>query len=214
MQINQMDEEFQPAAVYTIQDLETLKVVADPLRGQILESLVLQPLTVKEVATRLGLAASKLYYHINLLEKHNLIQVVATRIVSGIIEKQYRATAVSFDLEEDLLSFATDSGKENLHTVITATIDTTREDLLRSLQARHFELEQGADPHPRRVILARELSRISEAQAAEFLDRLESALKEFDAADQADAQSADLQTYSLTIAFYPSFYFQNNEESS
>lgn len=209
-----MGEDFQPAELFIVKDLETLKVVADSLRAQILEVLVLEPLTVKELAARLGLSSSKLYYHINMLEKHELIKVVSTRVVSGIIEKQYRATAVCLELDQDLLSFATDSGKENLNTVVTATIDTTRDDLLRSFQARHFELEQGANPQPRRVIVARELSRISEAQAAEFLDRLEKLLKEFTAADQAaPGADANLQTYGLTIAFYPSFYFRNEENS-
>lgn len=71
-----------------IEDAETLRVLADPLRLRIRE-LMVRPCTVKQVAAVLGIAPTKLYYHINLLEKHKLIVVVAARVVSGIIEKQY-----------------------------------------------------------------------------------------------------------------------------
>ena len=49
--------------VFVINDLETLKVVADPVRNQIMEVLEKKPQNVKEVAEKLGLAPSKLYYH-------------------------------------------------------------------------------------------------------------------------------------------------------
>ena len=75
-----------------ITDLESLKVLADPLRLSILEYLM-KPSTVKRIAEKLGKPPTKLYYHFNLLEQHGLIQLVDTRVVSGIIEKHYQATA-------------------------------------------------------------------------------------------------------------------------
>ena len=73
-------KDFQPAPVITISDLDTLKVVSDPFRVQILEVLVHEPQTVNQVAEKMGLAPSKLYYHFNMLEKHGLIQVVDTTL--------------------------------------------------------------------------------------------------------------------------------------
>ncbi|MGB7093974.1 MAG: winged helix-turn-helix domain-containing protein, partial [Anaerolineales bacterium] len=67
-------EEFKPAPVMMVKDLETLKILADPLRNQILEILAPEKLTINQMAEKLGLAPSKLYYHINLLEKYGLIQ--------------------------------------------------------------------------------------------------------------------------------------------
>lgn len=196
--------------IFIIRDLDTLKVIADPLRTQILEVLILQPLTVKQVAEKLGLAASKLYYHVNLMEKHGLIRVVDTRVVSGIIEKTYRAAATNLDIDPSLLAFTTDAGKDNINTVLVATIDTTRDDILRSLQARYFELEQGAGQRSRRVVVTRQLSRIPDERADEFAARLDALLKEFNA---ADTDSPDLQTYALTVAFYPSFYFRDSGQT-
>ena len=67
-----------------IDNLETLKVLADQLRKRIMEQFD-EPSTVKEVARKLGTSPSKLYYHVNLLEEHGLLKVTDTRIVSGII---------------------------------------------------------------------------------------------------------------------------------
>lgn len=95
------------------------------------------------------------------------------------------------------------------NTLLTATIDTTREDILRSLQARYLDLEQGAAQHPRRVVVTRQVSRIPEERAQAFQERLVALLEEFKAADVA---SDDLQTYAFTVAFYPSFYFHHTDE--
>lgn len=199
-----MTEEFKPKPLFTIADLETLKVVADPLRTQILELLTVEPLTVKQVAERLGLTASKLYYHVNMLEKHGLIRVVSTRVIANVIEKQYRAEAVDYDVAPALLSFSSESGQANINTLVQVTIDATRDDILRSFQARAFDLEQGAPEQPRHVVISRQLCRISDDQAEEFRDRLQALMREFSA---ADAPGSAAQTHALTIAFYPSFYF-------
>lgn len=207
-------KEFSPEKTLIIRDLETLRVVADPLRAQILEVLNLEPLTVKQVAEKLGLATSKLYYHINLMEKHGLIKVVDTRIVSGIIEKHYRAAAADLDIDPSLLSFSTDEGKENINTLMTATIDATREDILRSLQARIFDLEQGAAEYPRRVVITRQLSRLPEKRADEFHGRLRALMQEFEQAEKDAPADEALHPYALTIAFYPSFYFREASDAN
>lgn len=200
---------------FIIHDLETLKVVADPLRSQILEILIHQPATVKQIAEKLGLTPSNLYYHINQLEKYKLIIVVETRMVANMLEKLYRATAANLDIDPELLNFATDTGKETIHTVLTSTIDTTREDILRSLQARYFVLDQGAKEHPRRFILTRLVSRMEESRIEEFQSRLDALIHDFSAADNKDQSRDDGHpAYAFTVAFYPTFYFPEPEKET
>ncbi|MCP4420888.1 MAG: helix-turn-helix transcriptional regulator, partial [Chloroflexi bacterium] len=67
------------AEEYIIRDLETLKAISHPLRIQLLK-LIKQPKTVKEIASSLEMPPTKLYYHINLLEKNGIIRVVETQI--------------------------------------------------------------------------------------------------------------------------------------
>jgi len=72
-------------AEFVITSLETLKVFSDPLRQQIIETLLDGPRTVKQIAAELNIPPNKLYYHVNLLEAHSLIQVTDTRIVLSLI---------------------------------------------------------------------------------------------------------------------------------
>ncbi|NJN80699.1 MAG: helix-turn-helix transcriptional regulator [Anaerolineales bacterium] len=190
---------------YHVSDLETLRAIADPLRVQILELMEGQTLTVKQVAEKLGLAPSKLYYHFGALEKLGLIEVSETRMVANMLEKTYKSIAETLDIDPSLFKFSKEGDNESINILLASTIDATREDLLRSLQARQFQLEQGADEQPRRMIVNRVISHVSEKRIAEFQDRLIKLIKEFEAVDKS-SKSTD-QPYALSVAFYPSFYF-------
>ena len=205
-----MMEKFKPAPVLMVKDLETLKILADPLRNQILEMLAPGKLTVNQIAEKLGLTPSKLYYHINLLEKHGLIQEVDSIIKANIIEKVYWITAYECKMDENLCNFSTPIGQQSTMTSMVAPIDTTREDILRSLEARATALEQGAEPHPRDVIVRREVQNMSDEIADQFVDRLNEILKDFKNYE-GDESDQDTHTRALTIAFYPSFYYFPNE---
>ena len=194
---------------FIIEDRETLKVMVDPLRSQILEILLNTPHTIKQTAGKLGLAASKLYYHFNQLEKHGLIEVVETRMVANLEEKCYQAVATDFELAPGLITTSTEEGKEVANELFVSTIEATRDDLLRSLQARYFQLDHGAPEHPRRVVLNRLVSRIPESQAQEFQQRLCALLEEFEAADNAEG-AGETFPYAFMAALYPSFYFEED----
>lgn len=190
---------------FHVSNLETLRAIADPLRVQVMELLEGQALTVKQVAEKLGLAPSKLYYHFGALEKLGLIEVAETRMVANMLEKTYRSAADILDVDPALFKFNKGGDNEPINILLSSTIDATREDLLRSMQARQFQLEQGAEETPRRVIINRVVSSVSEKRIAEFQDRLIKLIQEFEAEDKT-SKPAD-QPYALTVAFYPSFYF-------
>jgi DNA-binding transcriptional ArsR family regulator len=198
---------------FTIRDYDTLKAIADPLRAQIVELLIHDPLPVGQVAQRLGLAPSKLYYHFGLLEKIGLITVVETRMVANIAEKIYRATGSHITIDPSLLNFHTDEGKETINTLMISTLDTTRDDILRSLQARYAMLDEGSQRHPRAVNVSRMLSRMSDERAQEFHQRIVGLMNEFDEADAGPAAPGEPApiTFALTVAFYPSFYFREDD---
>ena len=191
---------------FIIRDLETLKVIADPIRNQILEVLQFTPQNTKEVADKLGLAPSKLYYHFNMLEKNGLIKVVETRQISNLIEKYYLAVAIYFMVDSSLLNFESSEGKENMYTLVESAIDTTREDFMRSLHARSLQIEQGLAGRKRTVVLTRNLSNLSDEKADAFFKRMTELVEEFVDADTRDPND---QTYAITVAMYPSIYFRD-----
>lgn len=205
-------EEFTPIKSYTIPDLETLRTLSDPLRMQIYENVLDEPSSVRQIAERLGLASSRLYYHINLLEKFGLIRVVETRMVANMVEKIYRAIAYELELAPGLLNFNVEENRETLTNMMVNHLDITREDILRSLQARQMAVEQGADLRPRTMMVNRLLSTIPDDLADEFTRRLQALIKEFGEKDHPRGEG--VQTYALTVAFYPSFYYpeQNKTE--
>lgn len=209
-----MIEKFTPAPVLFIKDLETLKILADPLRNQILEVLAPEKLTVNQIAEKLGLSPSKLYYHIKQLEQHGLIREVDSTIKANIIEKVYWITAFECKMDKDLCSFSTTEGQQSIITSMIAPIETTREDLQRSLEARALAIEQGAKEHPRTVLIYRELRNVSDQKATEFIACLKAVIDDFEE-HESEERGDDVHTRALTVAFYPSFYYEqpdNREE--
>ena len=193
---------------FRITDLETLRAISDPLRVQIVELLLGQNLTVKQVAEKLGLAPSKLYYHFTTLEKLGLIEVAETRMVSNMVEKIFTSGADALDVDPAIFRFSREGDNEPFTAAIASIVDATREDIVRSLQARQFQLEQGAPEKSRRFIINRVISRIPEARVEEFQERLVQMLKEFETENDTSVRGSRHQPYALTVAFYPSFYFE------
>ena len=202
--------EFKPAPVMMVHDLETLKILADPLRNQILEILAPEKLTINQMAEKLGLAPSKLYYHINLLEKFGLIQEVEAIVKANIIEKVYWISAYECKMDHDLCNFSTPEGQESVMTAMVAPIESTREDMLRSLEARATALDQGAEEHPRKVVIYREVRNMSDQTADQFAERIKTVLEDFENFE-GDEEGEDAHMRALTVAYYPSFYYDPND---
>ncbi len=204
----------QPDDTLFIRDLETLRVMVDPLRGMILELLVQTPQTIKEAAEKLGATPNKLYYHFGLLEKHGLIRVAETRQVAHLLEKVYCASARAIQVDPALVSITTPEGRTGMREALLPLLDQTREDLLRSFQIRSakFAAPTGAAepetaPALRRLLVSREISHLPPGREEEFLARLQALVEEFVAANQGRPDAAS-PSYALTVAFYPSFYYE------
>ncbi|HUP28330.1 MAG TPA: helix-turn-helix domain-containing protein [Chloroflexia bacterium] len=198
----------QPAEVFTVDTLETLKVLTDPLRLQICELLLHEPLTVKQLAAELDTPATKLYYHVNLLEEHRLIKVVSTRIVSGIIEKQYRVSAYRLDVDPSLFSQQLDGGEgTGLTTAVDSVFDSTKRDIKRSIRTGLID-PANSDPEHRTTMMLKNLTRLSRERAEEFARRLDALCKDFDDLTSTNAQD---NVYGLMIAFYPTHQHRPEE---
>jgi len=205
-----------PENTFIIRDLETLRIYADPIRVQIIEMLIDQPQTVREMAVKLGLSPSKLYYHINMLEKQGLILVTETRQVANLIEKQYAAAAPQIDIDPSLLVNGPAQENTGLGSMLQTTFDLTREDIIRSVQARQYELERGAQPKQREILLHRAQSYLTDEQATEYYQRLFALLDEYEAANQGleAAQRDGLQLFTLMLTWYPNFYYPDENTAT
>jgi DNA-binding transcriptional ArsR family regulator len=202
---------FQPAPVKIIEDLDSIKAISDPLRVQILEALSTKPRSINQVAERLGLAAGRLYYHFNILEKHGFIDVVETKTRGNILEKFYWVTAFDFRLDEAACQIAGPSHPRDAVSMLLQPLDVTRQDIIRSMEARSLALEQGEPKHPRNVKQYREVRCIPDDRAQEFLEKLNELTAEFETLEHEDESEAAVN-WALTLLFYPSFYYPKEED--
>ncbi len=194
-----MEEELQPAPHIYINNLESLRVVSDSFRMQLL-SLMGEPCTVKDLAKSLDIPPHKLYYHINMLEEHGFIRVTSTRMVSAILEKFYQITAYQFRTNPELLAIKNpDKGLEGLDFYLQSILDSTKNDVKKSAEAGLLDFSPDA-PRLRRLLAIRGILRYSPAKAEAFYARLEEILKEL----SADAESTeDSAAYEFTALFFP-----------
>lgn len=203
-----------PDPIFYINDLDTLRVLTDPLRLQILEVLSQEPQTVNQVASKLGLSGSRLYYHFNMLEEHGLIKVVETRTVNNIIEKVFWVTAEEIEIDKEMLSFSAESGQDNIIQVMQSTVEALREDLIRSLQARKYHLAMGAEPNPREIVMINLQKKLKDETYRKFLKRLKALIKEFDDLEEEKGKGKDINMFNLSCYLYPSFYYDQEDEDN
>jgi len=147
-----------------VSDAPTLKALADPTRLQILMALGEGPKTVKDVAASLGLGATRLYYHFKILEKAALIRVARKRMVSGIEERTYAATAQSWTPAPEATSTLIQSG------LIDALLEVVRAELELALGAQGREpLGEAGSPVP---IFSLTRLALSDADVVEVSNRI------------------------------------------
>ena len=195
-------EQIEIADEFIIEDLDTLKVLTDNLRVRILRAFGREPRTVKEIAERLDMPHTKLYYHVNLLEKYRIIKVVETRIVSGIIEKIYSVTAKSYRPGAGLLSAVAPSGQQTqIEAMFHSVMQAAQEDVRHSLAKGQASLGEQA-PLTQKVDIAYQTLYLTEAELAEFHREMEALLKRL--GRETPTPQPDQKAYNLFFLFFPS----------
>ncbi|MFD0867692.1 Helix-turn-helix domain [Chlamydia abortus] len=91
-----------------IDKFDQLKALSDPFRARIVMLLIENSYTGQQLAQQLEIPRSKIHYHLNELEKNELIRVNRTEVKNGIIQKFYRSVARGFFPSPDLLPHATE----------------------------------------------------------------------------------------------------------
>lgn len=198
--------------ILRISDLDTLKIVIDPLRLQILEVLDPAPQTINYVAERLGLASSRLYYHFNQLESHGLIRVVETRMVNNIVEKIFWTTAEEMSVDKDLIKYSSEEGPEHLSRLINSMLDTIREDMFRSLEAMKFNKESHGEEEHSEFYMSKLQKRISNETYLEYREKLIVVLEEFGKLPEAVEDDPEAKVVNLASFLYPSHYYNQNKQ--
>ena len=83
---------------------QQFKAISDPIRSRILGIIQNQPATAKQIADLLGASPGAIGHHLHVLEAAGLAQVVARRLVRGIVANYYTRTAriFTYDLPREV----------------------------------------------------------------------------------------------------------------
>lgn len=158
----------EPVASRAVDDVESLRAMADPTRLAILYALMqpqrgeLPVRSAKELAAQLGGSQTKLYRHIRQLEAAGLIRVAATRMVSGIQEQRYQASQRDISFGDGFLREHADESDA----MMSATLATFRDGFFSA--ARDLD----AEPFRRRKMFHGSAT-VNVAKAAELRQRVD-----------------------------------------
>jgi DNA-binding transcriptional ArsR family regulator len=212
---------------YVVKDLETLKVLSDPLRMDILRLISFTNIrgkfaTVKDLAEELDMPATKLYYHINLLEKHGLILVGDTQIVSGIIEKRYQVVAEDISVHKHII--ATDDSSEDeqidqLLETLSSILDSAYLNLKKSLKTlnEQKQREKSADAEARKkfdLSFSNTEFFLTTRQAKELKRKLTELMEEYDSTSNRNIQKdAEGLNFGCTLILTPHYHRSINPDA-
>jgi DNA-binding transcriptional ArsR family regulator len=189
------------AAVYTLTDLEQVKLVSDPLRLRILEAFCREPRTTKQVASLLGEKPTRLYHHVDALSSAGLIRLTDTRQVRGTVEKYYRSVARAFRADPRI--FEPGGGGEEERRAV-ADMGTT---VLERTAAELRELvltDRGGTPEEDGIVGHVEVWG-SDAEVRAVRDRLAALVQDVTDKDctRVTKRRAGTRRFRLTIAYFP-----------
>src|SRR3954470_15070845 len=179
MSIDHPAPDYELADEVVVSSAQPLRAMADRLRSTILDLLLERAATVSELAAAVGRPKSTVAHHVNVLAGAGLLRVVRTRRVRAIDERYYGRTARMFyvglgrradgvPLPPDFNDFEV-AAKESV-----AAYDVGQ---LRAF-IRH--------------------ARIAEEQAAEFWDRVEQVIHDFDRLPRSGDTA-----YGFAVGLYP-----------
>ncbi|HET8630080.1 MAG TPA: winged helix-turn-helix domain-containing protein [Thermomicrobiales bacterium] len=161
-----------------------MAAIGDPTRSRILGVIQHQPATAKQIADRLRLAPGTVGHHLRVLEEAGLAQVVARRLVRGIVARYYTRTARIFD-------FHLPHEVEREISPSLEILDTARNELADALVVNESEdLSTAGFPH----------ARLSPERARAYLEHMQRLLDDF----VAEPVDPDGRVYGLCGAFFES----------
>ncbi|HLZ59567.1 MAG TPA: winged helix-turn-helix domain-containing protein [Ktedonosporobacter sp.] len=176
---------------------QQFKAMGDATRLNILALIQSYPATAKQIAAKLKVSPGTIGHHLQVLEEAGLVQIVARRLIHGIVAKYYTRTARVFVYDFPYeLEGAISSGL----TIMTEA----RDQLIASIEA-YTEDTSCRVSFPR--------ARLSRERAQLYQERLEALIDDF----LQETPDPDGLVYSLCTAYFkaaPHLQLSDTEEAS
>lgn len=184
-----------------VPEIEVIKALAAPVRLRILHSLERsgtggpRVMSAKELAEELGEPQTKLYRHLRVLESAGLIEVAATRLVSGILEQRYRAVQRDYHIGGGFGAAATAPVTES---AVSSVMRVWAENYFAAHRQGRIPSRQDPEkgPHPRSLLMLSDI-KVRADKAAELRRKLTEIADELTGPDDPDG----IEVYAL-LGFY------------
>ena len=174
---------------------QELRALAHPLRLRLLEEFAGAPRTTMQVAAAMGEPPTRLYHHVNALERAGILTLARTRQVRGATEKYYEVARKAFGTTRATKVSRGMSG--SLRGLAHMMFDEARDDLAAAIAA----------PGPRKPgtapVAIRALLNVTPAQLARARKRLMAAIEAIQEDCRDKETPPDALRWALTIAFAP-----------
>ena len=180
-----------PAGTTAVASVGQLEALSSPVRMRILRHAGTH-ITVAELAERLGVPQTRLYYHINLLVDEGLLEQVDTRKSGARIERIYQRAAAQYRLSPELAQSVGDDRKA-AELAASVILEPARVEIEDSIE----KVFRGGDPAGS---FGRTVVRLSDEDVERFSRRLEELISEVAACGSEDENA---QLVALTTAFIP-----------
>jgi len=171
-------------------DIVQFQALANPTRMRILHESS-GPITVAELAERLGTPTTRLYYHVNLLIETGLLVQVGERKSGARIERIFRVAARNFRPGPGVWETTSDS-RQAANLAAGVIFEPARAETAAVLE----QMSQGLEPI---AAFGRWLVHLTADEAAVIADRIEGLISEFRRDDNRPTPSTT--PYAFTYAF-------------
>ena len=184
-------------SIHVLDKPEQIKTLASPLRQSILEAMIPAPITTKQVSVQLGERPTRLYHHVDALERVGLIGLVRTQQKRGTTEKYFQAVARKFVVDRAAIEVVPETDSENgqLERVISISLESTLAEIRGGLSAGLIQTDEDAGES----VFSRSHLRASPQQMTHLVARLQEWIRE---CQTSHDPNAGLE-YGVTLAFYP-----------
>lgn len=178
--------------VHIIKEIDSLRLLSDPLKLKILHAFAAGSKTTGEVATELGEKVTRLYRHVDALHDAGLIEITGETPKRGTVERRFSAIAHRFEADPSLLS--SEDADETSKAVLELLNLSGREflDVLNSGRAAETDM-----------ILTRFAIKGTPEKIAELRQRLFQWVESLEQEAEEEADDLELDEVAGLIAFYP-----------
>jgi DNA-binding transcriptional ArsR family regulator len=174
---------------------QQLRALAHPLRIRLVEAFAQGRRTTMQVAEEMGEPPTRLYHHVNALERARVLRLVDRRQVRGATEKYYELASRTVGRVPREL---TGSTRASLTTIANAVFDEARTELLAAV-AEAKTIDDSTAPLALRMLLSLPASKVPRVR-----QRILALLKQLQREHKAARPAADGKLWALTLGFAPS----------